>query len=132
MIEKLFFSICRYRWWVVGLVILGAVVSINGLTRLSSTTDFEVYFNDDNPQLKTFNAIRARYAKSDGVLFVLAPRNGDVFTRENLSLVEQLTEWSWKMPYCRRVDSLTNYQHIDAHVVFHIVYENGIKHLVGR
>ena len=38
----------------------------------------------------------------------------NVFTRENLSAIESLTEMSWDTPYSSRVDALTNFQHTRA------------------
>ncbi|MHC4545871.1 MAG: MMPL family transporter, partial [Planctomycetota bacterium] len=42
------------------------------------------------------------------------PKDGNVFTGKTLAVVEELTEASWQMPYSRRVDSVTNFQHTRA------------------
>ena len=47
-------------------------------------------------------------------MFVIAPKNGEVFSRETLSLVESLTEKTWQLPYSNRVDSFSNFQHTEA------------------
>ncbi|MEM7378116.1 MAG: efflux RND transporter permease subunit, partial [Pseudomonadota bacterium] len=54
------------------------------------------------------------FAKSENVAFVLAPKNGDMFTPDNLDALYWLTEESWQIPYSSRVDSITNYQHTIA------------------
>jgi predicted RND superfamily exporter protein len=48
------------------------------------------------------------------VLFVIAPKDGKVFTRETLSAVAELSKESWQIPYSLRVDSITNFQHTYA------------------
>ena len=45
---------------------------------------------------------------------VLAPKNKNVFTKENLIAIEELTAQAWNTPYSSRVDALTNYQHTRA------------------
>ncbi|MEM9822625.1 MAG: MMPL family transporter, partial [Bacteroidota bacterium] len=39
---------------------------------------------------------------------------GDVFTRENLAAIEELTAEAWNTPYSSRVDAITNFQHTSA------------------
>jgi predicted RND superfamily exporter protein len=102
------------RWWVivVTLVMIGAAAG--GLSRLTFDNDTRVFFSERNPQLKAFEALEQTYTKDENVLFVIAPENGDVFTRESLTAVEELTEASWQIPYSTRVDSVTNFQHTRA------------------
>ena len=45
---------------------------------------------------------------------VLVPMDGDVFDRETLALILELTDAGWQVPYSRRVNSLANYQHTVA------------------
>jgi predicted RND superfamily exporter protein len=51
------------------------------------------------------------YNRIDNVLFAIAPKEGNIFTRKTLKTVEELTEAAWQIPYSNRVDSLTNFQH---------------------
>ena len=50
----------------------------------------------------------------DNVLFLVVPDSGNVFEPRVLELVRELTKLGWQVPYARRVDSLTNYQHASA------------------
>ena len=81
---------------------------------LSFDTDYRVFFSEDNPQLQAFERIQNTYTKYDNLLFVLAPADGKVFTRETLQAVQWLTEQGWQMPYASRVDSISNFQHTQA------------------
>jgi predicted RND superfamily exporter protein len=104
----------RWRWLVLIASVLLSLLAASGGRFIEFKTDYRVFFSDDNPQLQAFEAIQNTYTKTDNVLFVLAPKNGDVFTRETLATVAGLTEKSWQIPYSLRVDSITNYQHTEA------------------
>ncbi|NOR69029.1 MAG: MMPL family transporter [Methylomarinum sp.] len=101
-------------WWVLLLVIMTASGAGLGLSQLGFKNNYRVYFGEDNPQLKAFDAIQDIYNKSDSVMFVLQPGDGNVFSVATLQAIEQLTEKSWKIPYSSRVDSITNFQHTEA------------------
>ena len=113
--EKLFgVWVIRNRWWIILLTLLAVVGAATGARNLYFTTNYRVFFSEDNPQLLAFEALEKTYVKNDNVLFVLTPSDGNVFTRENLAAVEYLTERAWQVPYNNRVDSITNYQHTEA------------------
>ena len=84
------------------------------LPQLTVTTDMRVFFSEDNPQLQAFELTEATYGRQDNVFFFIAPRQGDIFNKQILSLVHELTELGWTFPYSRRVNSLSNYQHTYA------------------
>ena len=101
-------------WWVLLMVIMTVSGTGLGLSQLGFKNNYRVYFGEDNPQLKAFDAIQDTYNKSDSVMFVLQPGDGNVFSVATLQAIEQLTEKSWKIPYSSRVDSMTNFQHTEA------------------
>ncbi|MGF1630351.1 MAG: RND family transporter [Kiloniellaceae bacterium] len=70
-----------------------------------------MFFSAENPQLRAFESLQQVYTKDDNILIVLQPDSGDVFTAEALGAIQALTEAAWQLPYSRRVDSLTNFQH---------------------
>ncbi len=45
---------------------------------------------------------------------MLEPKSGDVFNKEFLTSLKELTEQSWQVPHSIRVDSITNFQHTYA------------------
>jgi len=81
-----------------------------GGTKLTVKSDYKIFFEADNPQLVANEMIQNRFSASDNVLMVLDPSNGDIFTRENLRAITELTEASWQIPFSQRVDSITNFQ----------------------
>jgi predicted RND superfamily exporter protein len=106
----------RWRYPVLIIFTLAAVLAASGARFLTFKTDYRVFFSEDNPQLQAFEELQNTYTKTDNVLFVLAPGSGNVFTRETLASVVALTEAAWQIPYSIRVDSISNYQHTEAEV----------------
>jgi predicted RND superfamily exporter protein len=106
--------VIAHRWWILGACVLFFCVVLPGLPRLRLNNDSRVFFSERNPQLQAFEALEKIYTKENSVLFIVAPRDGDVFSRETLPAVQWLTEAAWKMPYASRVDSITNFQHVHA------------------
>jgi len=103
--------VIRWRWWVLPGCLLVAVALASGGRFLGFSTDYREFFSEENPQLRAFETLQQVYTKDDNILIVLQPKDGDVFTAKILEAVRDLTEASWQLPYSRRVDSLTNFQH---------------------
>ena len=106
--------ILRNKWITVILVLLWIAAMGAGARLLTFTNDYRVFFGEDNPQLTAFENLQDTYSKNDNVTFVLAPNDGQVFTRRTLAAVAWLTERAWETPYSTRVESLSNYQHTSA------------------
>ena len=106
--------VIKHRWWIIIATILAVVGIGAGMRLLTFNNDNRVFFSEKNPQLKALEALENTYTKNNIVLFVIAPKNRNVFTRKTLAAVEELTEASWKMPYSSRVDSISNFQHTRA------------------
>ncbi len=102
----------RFLLALLSLFLVGLLAS--GSRYIEFAADYEVWFTKNNPQYKDFIALQKVYDKSDNVIFVLAPKNGQVFTRKNLVSIAWLTKQSWQIPFSTRVDSVTNFQHTQA------------------
>lgn len=106
--------VLRNRWLIIFLTLIVVIGAASGGRLISFTTSYRVFFSADNPQLLAFEALEKTYVQNDNVLFVLAPDDGNVFSQKMLSVVEELTEKAWQIPYSNRVDSITNFQHTEA------------------
>ncbi|WP_295366804.1 MMPL family transporter, partial [Thiolapillus sp.] len=106
--------ILRHRWLVVILSVILIALAASGARFLGFSNDYRMFFSEENPQLLAFEALQNTYTKTDNILFVVSPRDGNVFTPKTLATVEWLTKESWQLPYSLRVDSITNYQHTEA------------------
>lgn len=111
---KTYDAIVHRRWWIIAACVLGALVAGSGMRFLEFSNNYRVFFSPENPQLQAFEQLQNVYTKSDNVLFVVAPKDGRVFTRQTLATVQWLTQEAWKLPYSSRVDSVTNFQHTTA------------------
>ncbi len=114
MVERYAGWLIRWRWVVVVLTLLWVFAAASGARFLTFSNDYRVFFGAENPQLLAFEELQNTYSKADNLLFVLTPLDGNVFTPEFLSVVEELTEALWQTPYSNRVDSITNFQHTYA------------------
>ena len=87
-----------------------------GGSKITFKSDYTIFFEKDNPQRIANEFIQEEFSSSDNVLFLVNPKNGDIFTRENLAAIESLTEDAWQIPYSQRVESITNhlYTHVDG------------------
>jgi len=103
-----------HPWLTVVLTLALIGTAASGARLLTFSSDYRMFFSDSNPQLQAFEAMQNTYTKTDNVLFVIAPRDGQIFTRSTLASLQWLTDAAWKMPYSLRVDSVTNYQHTEA------------------
>jgi len=106
--------VIKYRWLIIILSLLLVMGAASGGRFLAFKADYRVFFSGDNPQLQAFDKLEQTYSKNDNVLFILTPKDGNVFTRETLKVVETLTEKAWQIPYSTRVDSISNFQHTYA------------------
>ena len=106
--------IIRHKGLSVLLSIVAIMVMGFGAQFLTFTNDYRVFFGEDNPQLVAFENLQDTYSKNDNVMFLLAPKSGEVFSNETLEAVAWVTEKAWETPHSSRVESLTNYQHTSA------------------
>ena len=114
MLHRYTNNIIQYHKWIIFITLLFVLVLGAGAKNLTATSDFRIYFSEDNPQLVAFENLEETYGKQDTLSFFIQPDNKNLFTKENLTLIWELTEQSWDLPYASRVNSLTNYQHTEV------------------
>lgn len=100
----------RFRWVAIILCLLVAGGASFGAKNLVFSTDYRIFFSDQNPQLRALDRMEKTYAAADNVLFLVRPDDGTVFTPSHLQTLAHITELAWQLPFSTRVDSLTNYQ----------------------
>lgn len=86
------------------------LVGIGG-KKIDFSSEYRIFFADKNPQMAAFDKIEKVYTKTDNVIFTIKANSGDLFNERHLRLIQELTKDAWQLPYSRRVDSLTNFQH---------------------
>lgn len=105
--------VIKYKWPVLILTILLAM-GLGSQGKMEFDGDYHVFFSESNPELEAFDALQEKYTKDDNIIVVLAPKNGNVFTKANLTAIEELTAQAWNTPYSSRVDAVTNFQYTSA------------------
>jgi len=107
--------IVRARWLWVVLAIALTAVSVARMDRIwPLDPDARVFFAPENPDRQALDRFEATFAKDDNLLISIEPADGEVFTPETLAAIGDITERSWRLPFVRRVDSITNFQHTYA------------------
>ncbi len=114
MIEIYSKLVIKWCWLIIIASIVGVVLIASGAKYLTFDNDYRVFFGDENPELIAFEKLQNTYNKEDNIIIALTPKNGELFTPENLAAVEWLTNEAWQIPFAGRVDSITNYQHTYA------------------
>lgn len=110
--KRQWLTITLQRPWLV--LFLGAiflVASAIGGQYLYFRGDYKVFFEPDNPQRVAYEEMQDVFSKNESATIVIAPHSGNVFTKETLSLVKEMTDEAWQTPRSSRVDSISNFQH---------------------
>lgn len=98
-----------------------------GAKNLYFRGDYKVFFEENNPQRMAFEEMQNTFSNNDGASIVIAPKSGNVFNVETLSLIHEMTEDALQTPFSSRIDSLTNFQHTwsedDDMIVEDLVYD---------
>ena len=102
------------RWPIIGVTLILVAAAASGSLLLKTSTNYRMFFSEDNPQLKAFELLENTYGKNDNILFMVAPAGRDFASEQALAATVWLTERAWQIPYSRRVDSITNFQHTTA------------------
>ena len=107
--------IVRMHWAWLG---LAAVLVALSLARIQGImppeADARIFFGEDNPDRMALDAFEGTFSRADNLMIVIEARNGEVFEPAVLAAVGEITERAWRLPFVRRIDSVTNFQHTRA------------------
>ena len=110
-IAQVHLFIINHPWVCIFITLAWVAMSGYGMRFMEFNNDSRALFADDNKGMQSLVELEDRFSKDDNVIIIVRPHNGDVFTRDNLKLLQQLTDAAWAIPKTQRVDSLTNFQH---------------------
>lgn len=105
--------ITRHPVLIVVLSLLLTLALGKGAGNLTFSNDYRDYFSEENPQLLEWERLQEVFGKTDNVLLSVTDASGSVFNRETLTALVAITDTAWQVPYAKRVDSLTNFQHVE-------------------
>jgi len=89
----------------------GALDLGTGEWKIPFKSDYKTFFDKDNKQLNDFLDLQKIYSKSDNVAIIVAPKDGNVFDKETLTAIWEMTNDAWLVTYSSRVDSISNFQY---------------------
>lgn len=111
-------SFSNYIAWLLrsrkgSLVVIGFFISVVlaaiGLKNLGLASDYKIFFDEKDKGLETLEQLQSVYTKTENVFVMIEPPGSDVFSVQTITLVHDITEALWQVPFTSRVDSITNY-----------------------
>jgi len=114
-IENLIERFCRFiifhkkKTLVIGLILIAIITS--GASFLETPTGYRAFVENDQPNYADILDLEEKYGMIDTLSFVIKPNEGNIFQKDVLKLIKELTEISWQTPHSTRVNSLTNHQY---------------------
>ena len=102
------------RWPIIAVTLILVAAAASGARFLEFSSNYRVFFSEDNPQLLAFEALENTYTRNDNVLIAVVPDGRDATSARALEAIAWLTERAWQTPFSTRVDSITNFQHTTA------------------
>jgi uncharacterized protein len=84
---------------------------LTGIPKFKLDASVKKYIGDDSPVVVHLNWLEQEYVDDNSVLLMIKPAKGTVFDAATLDAVRQFTNDAWLLPFVRRVDSLSNFQH---------------------
>lgn len=109
MLEKLNLAAIRHPFLCLGFWLVVLAAGGAGLGQLKIDASYRAFFAEQDPLMAGLDSMLSRYTTGDTSAFMIAVPEGDVFTRETLAAIEELTEAAWQLPSTVRVDSMSNF-----------------------
>ena len=107
--------IIRMRWAWLGLTAILIALSLAQIASIfPPNPDARIFFAEENPDRVALDRFEATFNKNDNLIIAVVPKDGEVFDPKVLEVIGEITERTWLLPYVRRVDSITNFQHTYA------------------
>jgi len=109
-IENFAITILNHRIKVVFSAIILIILISSGIRFLETPSGYRGFVQDDFKYYQDILELEEKYGNIDVLTYVIKPNNGDIFQKDVLKLIAELTEASWQTPYSSRVSSITNHQ----------------------
>ena len=111
IIEKYTVSILDHRIKTLIAILLLVLVATAGARFLEAPSGYRGFVENGQPNYQDILNLEEKYGMIDTLSFVIKPNNGDIFQKDVIQLIHELTEVSWQTPFSSRVSSLTNFQY---------------------
>jgi predicted RND superfamily exporter protein len=96
------------------MLFLAVIVACVGFKNLWLSTSFKINFDKTNPLLIAMNEQEDTFAKNDNMVVLVVAKDGNIFNRQALQAIDEITTLGWQSPFASRVDSLTNFNVVES------------------
>lgn len=107
-------KLIHYRYAFVALTLIILTVSLLGFRSFTFDTSPRVFFKPGNVDYERVVNMEDTYGSDYTIFIMMSARSGDMFEKEKLQALMEITKLGWELPFVRRVDSLANYQYIHS------------------
>lgn len=101
----------RSSLYLISFVLATVLISAVGLKNLELSSDYKIFFDKNDKDLLRLEQMQQVYTKTENVFVMVEPPADTVFDKTTLTLIHDMTQKFWKVPFTSRVDSITNYLH---------------------
>ena len=101
----------KYRWLFFVLSLAFIAFMMEGFQHFKFDASPRIYFEKGYQPYKDYVEMEDTYGRDFRMFFMLSTDKDGIFQPNQLNALRELTEESWKLPYVRRVDSITNFQY---------------------
>ena len=78
---------------------------------LETPSGYRGFVENEFTHYKNITNLEEKYGKIDVLTYAIKADEGDIFQKDVLLLIDELTNNSWQTPYSSRVESITNHQY---------------------
>jgi len=113
--------------WLLLVAIIFTLTSIVGLKNMGLSSDYKIFFDEDDTDLQVLETMENTYSTTDNIFIMIKPKQPDIYNTQTIRLVYRFTQALWQVAHVSRVDSLTNFPYSQAHdddiMIEEFVYE---------
>lgn len=99
------------RFKTIFFLILIILITSSGLRFLETPSGYRGFVENEFTHYKNITNLEEKYGQIDVLSYAIKSYEGDIFQKDVLLLIEELTSNSWQTPYSSRVESITNHQY---------------------
>ena len=108
-------GVLKYRVLVLIAILAILAFFVSRIPRMHFITSFESFFVEDDEEIKTYNSFKEEFGNDKTVYVLIEPKEGVLFTLENMALLKKITEDLEKnIPYLDEITSVTNAEFIEG------------------
>ncbi|MGC1508877.1 efflux RND transporter permease subunit [Ketobacter sp.] len=113
MTQALYHLVERRRIYFIASITLLLLLS-SQLAQMAFNGDVKVMFDKDDPHYQRLQQLDTDYVDSNYLVILFEPADKNIYRKDNLVVVEALTNALWKLPYTVSVESISNHSRLSV------------------